>query len=752
MKQGPVARSTFSRARKSLLLGLTAAAFCAVPSVASATQLVAPGGTDSGNCSATPCLHIQQAVNNAAIGETVSVAAGTYAAEPNNQVVITKGLTLTGAGIGQTILDGNSAHNLPVNGTLNVQTTTTDPVTVSGLTIRGPGSTAASHGSDIHYAIFTKSLQAAPPAFTFNTIRVEGNGTGGRDYGFYSVGDTSTLEIANSQFVTSDFNPILLERHQGSSDIHDNTITKQAGTANASAIFDMNYSPTLAGITNAVAKPHLFRNNTINAGGFSGIAVSARPTFGTAPLGGYQKIQVSGNTISNDGAAGLALSITNDTTDADGSDAEIQDADVTNNVITGPGAVALRFRGLVSGIDVTGNQITGFTRGVQFNVASGAAHAPAASQLHFNRIVNNTTAQLEQNAGGAVNAENNWWGCNEGPNANVPDCGAVTGASVDFDPWLVLGVSAAPTSIEVGGSTSTITADLRKNSAGAQVGTAHKDGFPVAWSTDLGSIAPATSPLASGLASSTLTSGPTSGTAHPAATVDNEKTSATVTITDTGIPNTAITSGPASGVTIQNTTATFTFNSPNDPVATFQCRLDSSDPAAYQPCTSPFTTPAMADGPHVFEVRAVDVNNNADPSPARAAFIVDTTPDQGGVAGEVGGPGACEHRLAGTKASEDLEGSAQGDRILAKGGDDVVRGHAGFDCLKGHSGDDQLFPGLAGDLVAGGPGDDLVNSRDGKRDKINCGPGDDVVRADQRDVLKGCEQIIVRFQRQVSGA
>jgi len=37
-------------------------------------------------------------------------------------------------------------------------------------------------------------------------------------------------------------------------------------------------------------------------------------------------------------------------------------------------------------------------------------------------------------------------------------------------------------------------------------------------------------------------------------------------------------------------TATFGF-SDDDPTATFECRLDSADPAAFQPCPNPATTP-----------------------------------------------------------------------------------------------------------------------------------------------------------------
>src|SRR5688572_8552601 len=140
------------KARRALAICfVTVVALLALPSMASAaTRLVSPAGTDVGDCTGSPCLHIQYAVNQAVANDTISIAAGTYDTEPGNQVVVTKGLIITGAGIGQTILDGNSAHSLAQPGALSIQTATTDPVTVSGLTVREPGAQAAAHGADNH--------------------------------------------------------------------------------------------------------------------------------------------------------------------------------------------------------------------------------------------------------------------------------------------------------------------------------------------------------------------------------------------------------------------------------------------------------------------------------------------------------------------------------------------------------------------------------------------------------------------------
>src|SRR6185503_20619843 len=85
-------------------------------------------------------------------------------------------------------------------------------------------------------------------------------------------------------------------------------------------------------------------------------------------------------------------------------------------------------------------------------------HSATGTQAHLNNIVSNASG-MTWNGPVTLNAENNWWGCNAGPgNAG---CDSVTG-TVDFNPWMVLGVSASPTSISPGGN-STVTADMRIN-------------------------------------------------------------------------------------------------------------------------------------------------------------------------------------------------------------------------------------------------------------------------------------------------
>jgi Glycosyl hydrolase catalytic core len=81
-------------------------------------------------------------------------------------------------------------------------------------------------------------------------------------------------------------------------------------------------------------------------------------------------------------------------------------------------------------------------------------------------------------------------------------------------------------------------------------------------------------------------------------------------------PQASITGGP--GIT-NDTTPSFTLSS-TEPGSTFVCRIDAG---AYKPCSSPYTTPALADGNHAIFVKAIDAPGNESRFVWRG-FTVDT--------------------------------------------------------------------------------------------------------------------------------
>ena len=90
---------------------------------------------------------------------------------------------------------------------------------------------------------------------------------------------------------------------------------------------------------------------------------------------------------------------------------------------------------------------------------------------------------------------------------------------------------------------------------------------------------------------------------------------------DTTPPETTIDTHPGS---LTNATgASFSFSS--EPGAGFECKLDAG---VFVACASPRTYSGLADGDHVFSVRASDAAGNTDPSPAAFSWTVDTVPPE----------------------------------------------------------------------------------------------------------------------------
>ncbi len=187
------------------------------------------------------------------------------------------------------------------------------------------------------------------------------------------------------------------------------------------------------------------------------------------------------------------------------------------------------------------------------NNSAGAATGSGSAGFIFgagsitastNRIYNNTTAanasgKVLTNYEATVNAINNWWALNTTPAALI----AAGTPAVSFSPWLVLSVSASPTAVGPSG-TSTVTADLTKNSNNAIIGPATiPNGVNVAFGATLGAMSPLNSSTSSGKASSTFTAGATTGNGTGSATVDGVTASASITIGAVPVIN-SVTVGP----------------------------------------------------------------------------------------------------------------------------------------------------------------------------------------------------------------
>lgn len=197
-------------------------------------------------------------------------------------------------------------------------------------------------------------------------------------------------------------------------------------------------------------------------------------------------------------------------------------------------------------------------------------------------------------------------------------------------------------------------------------------------------------------------------------------------IVDTGLPLTFITSAPpANGV---NPFVTFEFIS-DDATATFKCRLKPPAGMPVPPfaaCTSPQDYGPLPDGPHVFEVFAIDAAMNEGPI-ANWSFKIEPR---------------CTNRVF----SRWL-GTAGPDVRKGKNGAEYMNGLGGNDGLKGSGGDDCLVGGAGNDALDGESGNDQIDGLDGVsgNDVIKCGDGEDVVWADAGDLINADCEVVETF-------
>jgi len=190
----------------------------------------------------------------------------------------------------------------------------------------------------------------------------------------------------------------------------------------------------------------------------------------------------------------------------------------------------------VSGSTFTGNTVTDAagTGGGIFAETFGTVTV-SNSRFVGNVAPNGGTgASIEASSTGTLT--DNWWGCNAGPgNSGCDSVFAGGGGTATFNPWLKLSLTANPTQIGTGG-TSTLTADLTHDSDG-NGGFSVPNGTPVKFSTDgtLGSVSPTSTttgpPASAGQATSTYTAGATPGSdSSPAAKVDSQTVNTSITI------------------------------------------------------------------------------------------------------------------------------------------------------------------------------------------------------------------------------
>jgi hypothetical protein len=482
-----------------------------VSPASAATLTVSPAGTDNG-CVDSTYTTISSAITCAANGDTINVSGDTY----SERVVIDKNISITGAGVGQTIIDGGSVTNLAGPG--QVMVATSGNVTLSSLSITNPGSSGAGLG---HYALYARG---APPVvstgtWTFSGLAIDGGNQLPFGTGLYCFGDvsdnTADIIVSGSTFSNMRGNHVLMENCLGELSITGSTFAQTL--VPDSHVFSMRYS----GHTSTA--PQVISGNSFTGANLTNqTAISYNGTLGGASVGQFTDVTVTGNSF-GDVVTGVNLA-NNSTTP--GLTGVIDDVTISGNSFSGAGVTApsraVRLRGLVTNTTVDGNTITGYGTGVL--VGTLESQTPTGTTVTSNRIVGNTVGLDATGVVQTVNAERNWWGCNTGP--GTAGCDTVVG-NADLDPWLVLTFNPEPAiSVPAGGSTGfgvSTRVDSDSNDGPGAPAT-------VALTASGGAVSPTSAPLVNGSALATFFANAGPGIATLNAMLDNTAISRFITI------------------------------------------------------------------------------------------------------------------------------------------------------------------------------------------------------------------------------
>jgi hypothetical protein len=382
-------------------------------------------------------------------------------------------------------------------------------------------------------------------SFETGELQVDPTGSG------YSLTINSTGTSANTLIQQTDGHDRVFEIDVfalGNMNVTFENVTLQGGTCTTgqdctyggAAILDGgSTSPDNLTLTNVVVS-----NNTAGPdagdgenGGAMDLTASGTYIFTNCTFSGNKAVYGSSNT---GGGPGGAVYIEEN---AGGGNVTITNCSFTNNTSQwgGGGALYSWLEGsgnttTISGSTFTGNSaLDDASDGDDFG---GAIYALGDLTISNSRITGNTTADgsshgtglyANNGAGFSVTATNNWWGCNGGPGASGCDTVDDAAGTLTFNPWLVLSISANPTSI-LPSATSLLTASLTENSNNVG-GFSVPNGTSITFGGTLdSSVNPTNTTLTSGQATSTYTAGSAAGNGTGTATVDNQEVSTPIDI------------------------------------------------------------------------------------------------------------------------------------------------------------------------------------------------------------------------------
>jgi hypothetical protein len=239
----------------------------------------------------------------------------------------------------------------------------------------------------------------------------------------------------------------------------------------------------------------------------------------------------------------------------------------------------------ISGCNFVDNSVTSQpdTTGLGGALAVNSGHVSVNFCRFFGNVADRGSAIFSSVVNSAsINATDNWWSCNGGP--DTAGCQSITGdgtggsfgSTINFAPYIVLSFTPNPNPINTGGST-TLTAGFLQDSANnilTAANVAVLDALPIAIDTPvLGSLSGQQAVIqASGTATTSFLAGITAGTGHANATVDNATVTANITI-NAPTATLTITGSPSDASLCNGETATFTASATGTPPPALQWQV-----------------------------------------------------------------------------------------------------------------------------------------------------------------------------------
>ena len=167
-----------------------------------------------------------------------------------------------------------------------------------------------------------------------------------------------------------------------------------------------------------------------------------------------------------------------------------------------------------------------------------------------------------------------------------------------------------------------------------------------------------------------------------------------------------------------------------------ECQLNpvaraKSGPAADAPARAPDEPPG-AGGPGDDDLEGNDNHN------ALVGFAGDDHLHGGAGRDHLHG-GTGDDVLVGAAHDDLIHARAHSDRVAGGNGNDDILTGQGDDVARGGKHGDQLFDDEGRDELRGGAGNDRFSARDGDRDLIRCGAGEDIAIIDSKDRAIECE-------------